>query len=64
MVGAMKIADEVDALTLAVLDLVDRDIRANPERIRLVPQTLLDRARDLTRGVEVDLAKRLEAGDE
>lgn len=60
----MGTSDQADALTLAVLALVDRDIRADPESIGPIPQTLIDRARDLTRGVEVDLAARLEADDE
>lgn len=60
----METSDRPDALTLAVLDLVDRDVRVDSEAIRPIPQALLDRARDLTRGVEVDLAARLDADDE
>jgi len=48
-------ADDEDPALLGFLDLLERDIAAHPERIQPVPQALVDRARALVVGVEIDL---------
>lgn len=47
--------DAEDPALVGFLDLLERDIAAHPERLRTVPEGLVERARDLVRGVEVDL---------
>jgi len=47
--------DEVDPALIGFLDLLERDIAARPERLRPVPDALVERARGLVRDVEVDL---------
>jgi hypothetical protein len=41
-----------------MLDILDKDIREG--RVQPIPQSLLDRARELTEGIEVDLDEPLE----
>jgi len=48
----------------AFLDFLDQDIRQNPHHVKNVPQSLIARARELTRGVEVDLDAPLDPDDE
>ena len=47
--------DAEDPALFGFLDLLERDIAAHPERLRPVPEKLVERARDLVRGAEVDL---------
>jgi antitoxin PrlF len=47
--------DADDPALLGFLDLLERDIAAHPERLKPVPEPLLQRARELVHGVEVDL---------
>lgn len=47
--------DEADPALIGFLDLLERDIAARPERLRPVPDALVERARGLVRDVEVDL---------
>jgi antitoxin PrlF len=48
-----------DPALIAFLDLLEGDIAAHPERLQPVPDPLVDRARELVRGVEIDLDARL-----
>lgn len=48
-------AEAEDPALLGFLDLIERDISAHPERPRPVPASLVDNARALVAGVEVDL---------
>src|ERR1700688_3643284 len=47
--------DAEDPALMGFLDLLERDIATHPERLQPVPERLVERARDLVRGVEVDL---------
>lgn len=44
-----------DPVLAGFLDLLERDIAANPERLQRVPDALVQRARELVDGVEIDL---------
>ena len=44
-----------DPVLVAFLDLLERDIAAKPERLQRVPDALVQRARELVDGVEIDL---------
>src|SRR5690625_5239889 len=48
----------------AFLEFLDQDIRQNPHHVKNVPQSLIAHARELTRGVEVDLDAPLDPDDE
>lgn len=56
-------ADAEDLVVMRILDLVDRDFTANPQRIGPVPLCLLARARELVKGVTVDLNAPLNPED-
>ena len=47
--------DNADPALLGILDLLQRDIATRPDRLRPVPERLVNRGRDLVRGVEIDL---------
>ncbi len=47
--------DADDPALLGFLDLLERDIAAHPERLRPVPAALVERARELVHGVDIDL---------
>lgn len=51
-----------DPALLGFLDLIERDIAARPERLGRVPAGMIERARDLTQGVDVDLDASLRRG--
>ncbi len=44
-----------DPALLGFLDLLERDISAHPERLQAVPADLFERARELVRGIDIDL---------
>jgi antitoxin PrlF len=44
-----------DPVLAGFLDLLERDIAAKPERLQRVPDALVQRARELVDGVEIDL---------
>ncbi len=44
-----------DPVLAGFLDLLERDIAAKPERLQGVPDALVQRARELVDGVEIDL---------
>lgn len=48
-----------DPALLGFLDLLERDIAMHPERLEPLPHALVDRARALVDGVDVDLDARL-----
>jgi len=51
-----SVADEVeDPALLGFLDLLESDIAAHHERLQPVPKDLVERARELVRGVVIDL---------
>lgn len=47
--------EAVDPALSGLLDLLERDIAARPDRLRRVPDTLVRRGRELVEGVEIDL---------
>lgn len=47
--------DEQDPTLTAFLDLLARDLATRPERVRGFPASLIQRLRNATAGVEVDL---------
>ena len=47
--------EEAGPALLGFLDLLQRDIAARPDRLRPVSERLVDRGRDLVRGVEIDI---------
>ena len=50
------VADEAsDPALLGFLDMLERDIAAHPERLQPMPEALVERARELARGVEINL---------
>lgn len=53
-----------DAFVRSVLDWLDHDAHASPQHILPVPKSLIERARELTDGVEVDLNQQLDPDDE
>jgi len=51
-----SVADDLeDPALLGFLDLLERDIAEHPERLQPVPMDLVAGARDLVRGVDIDL---------
>jgi antitoxin PrlF len=51
-----RVAEEAeDPALLGFLDLLERDIAAHLERLAPMPQALVDRARALVDGVDIDL---------
>lgn len=48
----------------AFLDFLANDIEKHPERLKLMGDALLDRARELVKNIEVDLDMPLSAKDE
>lgn len=57
-------ATSLDPVIGAFLDFIERDASARPERIGMIPDDLMARARDLTAGVDVDLGAPLDPEDE
>ena len=55
---------EDDPALGAFLGFLERDIKAHPQRVGAVTPGLVDRARSLVAGVEVDLDKSLPSEDE
>ncbi|MBV9109722.1 MAG: type II toxin-antitoxin system PrlF family antitoxin [Gemmatimonadetes bacterium] len=51
---------EEDPTLLAFLDLLERDIEEDPERLVPVTRELIDRMRALTAGIPVDLDEPIE----
>ena len=51
--------DADDPALLGLLDLLERDIAAHPERLRPVPADLVERARELVSDVRIDLDSAL-----
>lgn len=49
-----ELTDDDPAL-LGFLDLIERDLAAHPERVRPVPEALVERARAAVGAIEVDL---------
>jgi len=47
--------DADDPALLGFLELLERDIAAHPERLQPVPAELVERARELVRGVDINL---------
>lgn len=56
-------ADAEDLVVMRILNLVEKDCTANPQRISPVPLGLLARARELVKGVTVDLNAPLNSED-
>jgi antitoxin PrlF len=51
-----SVADGVeDPALLGFLDLLERDIAAHPERLQPVLTDLVERARELVQGIDIDL---------
>ena len=58
------VADEPDPAIGAFLDLLERDMVANPGRLKALDGTLVDRLQSLVGDVEVDLDAPLSPDDE
>jgi antitoxin PrlF len=56
-------ADEDPAIG-AFLDFLERDIQRNPQRLSSLSPALMERVKELTQGVEVDLDAPLSPDDE
>jgi len=53
-----------DPVVTAFLDFLSADARANPQSIRPVPEDLVARARELVKGVAIDLDAPLNSEDD
>ena len=53
--------EQRDPLVGAFLDFIEADARQHPQRFRAIPVDVIDRARELSAGVEVDLDAPLDA---
>jgi antitoxin PrlF len=62
--GEPEAEAQADPMIDSFLALLERDATANPTRLRAVPASLVERARALTEGVEVDLDAPLSDDDE
>ncbi len=52
-----------DPMVAAFLDFIEADVRHHPQRVRVIPVDVFDRARALSVGVEVDLDAPLDADE-
>jgi antitoxin PrlF len=56
--------EERDPVIASFLQFLARDLGAHPDQVTFIPRDLVARARDLTRGVEIDLDAPLPADEE
>jgi antitoxin PrlF len=52
-----------DPMVAAFLDFIEADAREHPQRVRAIPVDVVDRARELSVGVEIDLDAPLDADE-
>jgi len=55
--------EQRDPMVVAFLDFIEADARQHPQRVRAIPVDVIDRARELSAGVEVDLDVPLDADE-
>ena len=53
--------EQRDPMVGAFLDFIEADVRQHPQRFRAIPVDVLDRVRELSAGIEVDLDTPLDA---
>ena len=56
-------AAQRDPMVAAFLDFIEADVRHHPQRVRAIPVDVIDRARALSVGVELDLDAPLDADE-
>lgn len=59
IVSKMGSDEDADPVLESFLDLLSRDMVENPERLSVIPKSLVKRARDLVRGVRPDPRERI-----
>ncbi len=54
LVNASALQEHEDPIVTGFLDLLASDLEARPDRLKVFPTELLARAKELTKGVEID----------
>jgi antitoxin PrlF len=55
--------EQRDLMVAAFLDFIEADALQHPQRVRAIPVDVIDRGRELSAGVEVDLDAPLDADE-